>query len=186
MKQIFLFLLLIVISLTSCTKNDVADAFDCNSSIHFSETKEMNDVLKKFKIDVPVSWNTKLYYDEYKSKLYSADTTKNLSETYIMEITWNQGELEINEDLAQKVVESIEDKEDLNTLKSGFGKFKKFPAYYILSNGQSMNFDYFYLQVYVKTNPDEYFTFTTKIYGNEFVDERICASIALFHEIKFL
>jgi len=182
----FLLLFLITFTLISCEKNDVADAFDCNSSIHFSETKEMNDVLKKFKIDIPIDWNSKLYYDEYKSVLYSADTTKNLSETYIVEITWHQGELELNEDLDQKVQEAIDTKEELQTLRSGFGKFKKFPAYYNLANGKSMDFEYFYLQVYLQTKPDEYFTLTTKIYGNEFVDERICASIAVFNEIKFL
>jgi hypothetical protein len=185
MKQLLPFLLLII-ALTSCEKNDVADAFDCNSSIHFSETKEMNDVLKKFKIDIPTDWNSKLYYDEYKSVLYSADTTKNLSETYIAEITWHQGELELNEDLDHKVQEAIETKEELQTIKSGFGKFKKFPAYYNLSNGKKMDFEYFYLQVYLQTKPDEYFTLTTKIYGNEFVDERICASVALFDNITFI
>ena len=144
------------------------------------------DVLKKFKIDIPISWNSKLYYDEYKSVLYSADTTKNLSETFIIEITWHQGELEVNQGLDTLVQDAIDTKEELQTLKSGFGKFKKFPAYYNLSNGENIDLSYFYLQVYLQTKPDEYFTLTTKIYGNEFVDERICASIALFNEIKFL
>jgi len=185
MKQLLPFLVLIF-SLISCEKNVIADAFDCNSSIHFSDTKEMKDVLKKFSIDVPVDWNSKLYYDEYKSKLYSADTTKNLSETYIIEITWHQGDLDLNEDFDLKVIEALENKEDQNTLKSGFGKFKKHPAYYNLSTGENLDFNYFFLQVYLKTKPDEYFTLTTKIYGNEFVDERICESIAFFNEIKFL
>lgn len=185
MKQTF-FILVFLLALFSCKKNDVAGAFDCNASLHFSETKEMTDVLKKFKLEVPTNWNSKLYYDEFKSELYSADTTKNLSETYIVEITWHQGEVELNQALHKKVNKFLVETEELQTLKSGFGTFKNFPAYYNLSNGKNMDFDYAYLQIYVKTKPDEYFTLTTKVFGNQFVDERVCASLGLFDHLQFL
>ncbi|MCK5678260.1 MAG: hypothetical protein KAH72_07265, partial [Flavobacteriaceae bacterium] len=102
MKQFFIILILFL-TLISCQKEDLTEVFNCKGTTNFSKTKEYTDVLKHFKINIPKSWNTELYYDEFQSELYSADTTKRLTETYIVDITWHQGELVFNNDFEQKV-----------------------------------------------------------------------------------
>jgi hypothetical protein len=42
----------------------------------------------------------------------------------------------------------------------------------------------FCLEVYVKTKPDEFYSFISKVYGKENVKERVCESIALFEDIS--
>ncbi len=185
MKQIFIIFILFS-TLISCQKEDLTDAFDCKGTTNFSKTKEYTDVLKHFKINIPKSWNTELYYDEFQSELYSADTTKQLTETYIVDITWHQGELVFNDDFEQKVLQVLKNKEQLKVVKSGYGKFKKLSSYYNLSQGKNSNLDYHFLQIFIKYKADEYYTLTTKIYGNEFIEERICTSISLFNSITFI
>ncbi len=185
MKQFFIILILFL-TLISCQKEDLTEVFNCKGTTNFSKTKEYTDVLKHFKINIPKSWNTELYYDEFQSELYSADTTKRLTETYIVDITWHQGELVFNNDFEQKVIQVLKGKEHLKVVKSGYGKFKKLSSYYILSQGKNSNHDYHFLQIFIKYKADEYYTLTTKIYGNEFIEERICTSISLFKDITFI
>ncbi len=171
---------------TSCNQNNVQSALDCRGSIHFSDTKEMKDVMKKFQLNVPKTWKSNLYFDEYQSALYTADTTKELSETYIVDLAWHQGELLLDDNLDTKIKDLVQSKEQLETLKSGFSNFKNTPSYYNLSIGSAMQKTYHYLQIFTPTKVDEYYTFTVKIYGEEAVEERICESIALFENLTFL
>ncbi|MCF6348816.1 MAG: hypothetical protein L3J20_11035 [Flavobacteriaceae bacterium] len=184
MKKILL--LLLAISFISCQKNDLKSEFNCKSSTSFSDTKEIRDVMKKFKIKFPSNWKTQLYYDEFQSEIYSADTTKSLTDTYILDISWHQGELNLNEAFDQSVKDTLAKKEKLSPVKTKFIKFKEKPSYFNLSKGKSGNHTYHFLQVYVKTEVDEYFTFTTKVYGDENVDGRLCEAIQLSDEIVFI
>ena len=184
MKKIILIAL--TLSFIGCQKNDLQNEFNCKSTAEFSETKEIRDVLKKFKLTLPVNWKTQLYYDDFQSEIYSADTTKSLKETYILDISWHQGELDLNESFDQTVKDTLAIKEGLSLVKSKFGEFQKKPCYWNLSKGKSGEFTYHFFQVYVKTEVDEYFTFTTKVYGDENVDERLCSSIQLTDKIKFI
>ncbi len=171
--------------LISCNNNNITEVFDCNTPSHFTNSKKYNDVLKKFSIKIPKYWKTELYFDEFQSELYSADTTKELSESYIVDISWHQGGLEFNEDFEQNILQNLEEVERLETKLSGYGTFIKHKAYYNLSVGINTDIPYHYLQIYLQFENDTYYTFTSKIYGDEFVNERICESISLFQNIKF-
>ena len=172
--------------ISSCNKNDIENTFDCESTTNFANTKEFTDVLKHFKIKIPKNWNTELYYDQYQSEVYSADTTKQLTDTFIIDITWHQGELALNKEFEEKIVLNLTVDENLSISSSGFVKFKKSRSYYNLSHGEQKGYPYHYLQIYSPYKDDQYYTFTTKIYGNDFVNERICSSISMFKKIKFI
>jgi len=184
MKNILL--LIFTLSLISCQKNNLIKEFNCKSTPEFSDTKEIRDVLKKFKLTLPVNWKTQLYYDDFQSEIYSADTTKSLKESYILDVSWHQGELDLNESFDQTVKDTLAIKEGLSLVKSNFSEFQDKPCYWNLSKGKSGEFTYHFFQVYVKTQVDEYFTFTTKVYGDENIEERLCSSIQLADKIKFI
>lgn len=185
MRKIAL-LITFTIGFVSCKKNDLKQEFSCESTSINYETKEIRDVLKKFRATVPKSWKTQLYYDEFQSQLYSADTTKSLTDTYIIDMSWHQGELTLDEFFDQKVKDTLAIKEQLSNVKSALSQFKNKPCYWNLSKGKTGNHDYHFLQVYVKTEPDEYFTFTTKVFGDTNVDERICESISIYDKLEFI
>ena len=172
--------------LGGCKNSRFEREFGCETPMGFSNTKTYKDVLSHFEIEIPKNWKTSLYYDEYQSKLYTADTTRNLSESYIVDVTWHQGELVINDEFDQLVSEQVGREFNLIPVKSGEGDFLDLPAYYHISTGKKNDLNWHYLQVYLKYDTDEYYTLTSKIYGNELVTERICASFALFKEFEFI
>ncbi len=185
MKYIFV-LTLLTLFLTSCQKSKFEREFECETPSSYTQTKTFKDVLGHFEIDVPSSWKTELYYDEYQSALYSADTTKTLRETFILDVSWRQGELVLNKDFEVKVAQNATRNLRLIPVKSGFGEYLGNPAYYHIATGKSDDLSWHYLEVYVQHKVDEYYVFTAKIYGNEFVSERICSSFSIFGNITFL
>ena len=58
--------------------------------------------------------------------------------------------------------------------------------YYNLSEGIRSGINHKFLQVYLKTNIDEYITLTSKVYGDSLVDQRICNSIEIFDNLKLI
>lgn len=184
MKRILTVLL--VISALSCQKSNIESELGCGSSPKFDETKETRDILKKFKLIVPENWSTQLYYDDFKSQIYAADTVKQLTETYILDVAWHQGEITLDDVLAKSVKDTLNIKEQMTTIKSGFGKFKKKSSYWNLSQGKESGRLYTFLQLYLKTEVDEYFLLTTKLYGDANVNSRLCESIALFDKMKII
>lgn len=184
MKQLTLILLLAV-SIISCKKDILTTDFSCSSS-SIGETKEIADVLKKFKLEIPTTWKKQLYYDEYKSQIYAADTTKKLTKSYIFDASWHQGELNFDEEFEAKVKANLTATEGLKTIKSGYGQLKDKETYYNLAEGKFKEYPYNFLQVYVKYGVDEYFLFTTKVYGEENINKRICESVNIINNITFL
>lgn len=179
-------ILLCALSFFSCQKSSIYNELGCKSSAKLGETKEIRDILKKFRLVVPKNWETQLYYDDFKSQIYAADTTKQLSETYILDVAWHQGELTLNDALAKNVSDTLSIKEQMTTIKSGFGKFKKKPTYWNLSQGKKSGRLYTFIQLYLKTEVDEYFLLTTKLYGDSDVNTRLCESIELFEKVQII
>lgn len=184
MKKIIF--LILTIGFISCQSNSLKKEFNCETNAEFSELKEYRDFLKNFRISVPKNWKTTLYYDEYSSEIYSADTTKQLTDSYVLEMSWKQGELDLNEAFAKSINDTLQLKEQLKMTKSGMGEFKGKPMYFNLSEGKRSGIDYKYLQVYLKTNIDEYITLTSKVFGDQLVNERLCESVELFDSLELI
>lgn len=184
MKRIII--LILTIGFVSCQSNLLKQEFACETNADFSELKEYRDFLKHFRVQVPKNWKTSLYYDEYSSDIYSADTTKQLTDSYVLEMSWKQGELKLDGAFAKNINEKLHFEEKLKVTKSGFGKFKKKPMYFNLSEGIRSGINYKYLQIFIQTNIDEYITLTSKIFGDKLVDERLCQSVELFDSLELI
>ncbi len=183
MKFKLTLLLLLAVFLNSCNKkSELETSFKCQNSNTIIKLKEIKDVKKNFKIKVPENWKTKLYFDEYQSAVFTADTTKQLSETYILDTTWKSGELILDESLEEK----IKSNSDLTIIESKFENINDKPSYWHHSAGKKNNFDFNTLDVYIKTSVDSYLLISTQIYGNENINQRICESIQLINTLELI
>ena len=185
MKQLSL-LFIATILIASCSKNNLKSEFNCKNSSQFSELKQYRDILKKFKIKLPSAWKTSLYYDDYSSEVFSADTTKGPANSYILQVSWKQGEITLDDNFYSNLIDTLKIKQHFKTIKTGIIKFKENESLWNLSEGNELGYTIHLLQVYVKTEIDEYLVLTTKIYGNTNIDERLCESIDLFNNIEIL
>lgn len=181
----YLFYLAFLSLFTSCEENLLTDTFKCDSTLSYKSTKKYTDVLKKYAVDIPEDWKTEMYFDEYRSEIFTADTTKELNNSYIMEFTRQLGEFDLDTVFVNHVNRSLLQSKII-PVKEGFGKFKGHPAYFNYAVGQQKGFNYYYLQLFVKTKSDEYYTLSSKIYGVENLDARFCESIHYMNSIEFV
>jgi len=182
----FLGLLLFSVLLISCKEQTLLEKeFNCKSSYAFDKLEKVDDINKKFSLKVPEKWATKLFYNEYETNIMSADSLKSFSNTYILDVSVILGDLELNNNFSAKVIQELKDIEQLENLKFKFDKFKDLPSVWFLSKGKKGKYTYHYFQLFAKKNATEYFEISTKIYGDELIDERLCESIALIDKIEF-
>lgn len=181
----FIFFVLIIVAFGSCSKQSELDSlFNCNSK--FSEvTKNISDFNKNFKLDVPISWKTALYYNSYQSEIFTADTTKQLTASFIFDASFNLGELNFN-DTFYKRTDSIIKANNLQIIKTGNQSFQDMPAYWYLVKGTKKGFTFHQFNLLVRNSPNTYFKAYSEIYGDEYINERICESIHLLKNIEFL
>ena len=180
-----LYIFLITLILISCTKQtELSKTFNCNTS-KLSNTEVFSDFKQNFNVTIPTNWNTELYYDDFQSEIFTADTTKQLTETYILDAAFNYGNLEFNEDFYRETA-SILAASNLQKVNDGTIEFKSKPAYWYLVTGTKKGFTYNQLNLMIVLSKETYFTAYSEIYGTDNIDERICESITILNSIEFL
>jgi len=180
-----IFFIIILLLFSSCKKqSELSTIFEC-SSTDFDNLTVYKDFNKNFKLKIPNNWKTELYYNKNLSEIFSADTTKQLSETFILDVTYNYGELNF-EDSFFKKTDSLIVTRNLKTLKKNTFEFKKKPAFWYVVKGTKKGFKYHQFNLLVKINPNSYLSATSEIYGANAIEERICSSIKLIEKIELL
>jgi hypothetical protein len=183
MKLKLMLLLFILITTISChKKSSLEKEFNCSNSIDLSNSKEYRDIKKNYKISIPIQWKTKLYFDEYQSDIFTADTIKQLSDSYIIDTSWKMGELNFDEGFISK----INSQTDLEVVNSKLLTFLGHPTYWSLSEGKKGKLEYHIFNLYIKTSFDSYLLASAQIYGNQNIEKRLCESISIFNTIKIL
>ena len=87
MNKFFSLLFVVCPGLLTCTnQSKVSWSFNCKTS-SFEQLEKLRYLKKLFSIELPKTWNTNFYYDSLQSSIYTADTTKQLTETFLLDIT---------------------------------------------------------------------------------------------------
>jgi hypothetical protein len=184
MSHFFSFCLLLF-TFISCSKpSELSNEFNCGS-VNFENTKQISDFNKNFKISIPTSWKTKLYYDNFSSEIYAADTLKQFLETYIISTSYNLGEVNFNANYFKRN-DSLATSKGLKIIQSKKIQFQSKESYYYLLKGMKNNFPYHQFQLTVKLTENSFFNSYIDIYGEDAVEERICEAITILDEIEFL
>ncbi len=175
-------ILLILITVISCGKKTILETtFDCSHAT-FSDVKEVKDVKNNFKIGIPSDWKINKYFDEYESSVFVADTLKQLTDTFIIDVSYKLGELKLNQEFVAKVNADS----TLSIIHSEFENMFDKPAFWYVSNGKKNNYEYHTLSIYIKTSLDTYMQISTEIYGSENVEKRLCKAINIIKTIEFI
>mgnify|MGYP000350817169 CR=1 FL=1 len=178
-KIIFLSLLVV-----SCNRSELEKEFSCNAKSFNGNLETVVDIKKKFSIQIPTHWKTNLFYDKMQSSIYSADTTKQLSETVLIDITQLQSNYLFNDQFKKKLAlnDSIQ---NLTNKKQNSFLFKNKEAFFTLSGGNKGNFKYQVLNIFVKQNNFNSFHLKTEIYGDSYTNDRFCKAIQTLNSITF-
>lgn len=184
MKKLLLFLIIILTMISCSNQSELSKKFNCGDSSS-ENTSSVADFKKNFRLKLPTFWKKDLYYNNFQSELFVADTTKQLTETFIIATSFNLGALNFDEVFYQKN-DSILKASDLQKLDSGSITFQSKPAYWYVAKGSKNKFKYQTFNLTVKLSENTYFNAYSEIYGEENIEERICKSIAIIETVEFL
>ena len=176
----FFFLLIIAIS---CSKRtSLADELTCRKFQSLGDTENKQDFNKKFEIKIPVNWKHKGYFDDYQSSLFAADTLKQLTETYILDVAYKNGEINIGDSFSVQLNKN----NALEVLKSNTEKFKDYTSYWQVSKGEKNGYPYHLFNMFIETSKQGYIEIKSEFYGEKLVDERLCESLGIISTLKIL
>lgn len=183
--QTFLHLsILLVFSTCQKSNTELSKLFSCEKTPSISNLESVTDFKNNFSIQTPKHWNTKLYYDNVQSEIFTADTIKALTDSFIMSYSARSSSLKINEKLKEKVQQKTEE-HALETVKESFLTFKEHKSFVNLSKGTKRGMAFHVFQYYIKLNEDKYLLIKTEFYGAENFQTRFCESISLINKIQF-
>lgn len=178
-------ILLALVTLLSCSKqSQLSETFNCNIT-KTEKTKEITDFKKNFKLSIPTNWKTKLYFSEFESEIFTADTLKQLTESFILGASFNLGSLDLDGDFYKKI-DSLVINNNLQIIKYGSESFQSKPTYWYVTKGLKNGFIYHQFNIVAKLSENSYFKGYSEVYGNLNVEDRICKSIFILEKIEFL
>lgn len=178
-------LIFIILSFISCKKqSELKRKFNCNN-FKIENSIKISDFNKNFNLTIPSNWKSKLYFSEYESEIFAADTLKQLTESFVLGTSFNLGTIILDNDFYKKT-DSIILKNNLQIIKSGNESFQSKPTYWYVTKGVKNGFIHHQFNLITKLSENSYFKGYSEIYGEFNVESRICESISILEKIEFL
>lgn len=182
----FRFSAFIFLLFTSCnsSQKELSTSLQCENNAKHNTTKLRSDFRKNFTINVPKHWKTQLYYDSQTSEIFIADTTKQLSETFILSSSFVTNKLTIDSSFVKAHNKKMQ-QENLQFVKGKILSYLNKPAYWTVFKGTKKDRIFHQFSFFIKLSNNTYFTANTDVYGNKNVEERICKSVSIIEQITF-
>lgn len=174
--------LISLVTFASCSKND--DIFkNYNCKTESIPTKQVLDAFLQFSLEIPKNWKTNLYIDQNTSIFATADTTKQLSETFLIKVSKIPAQLTLNQATTDTIKSELTKNQwHINSLQKGI--FKKFNALLITSQKQPSNIKTSALHLYFSAENQHYFEIEIQCFGDKNTDERFCQAVKIINSLN--
>ena len=184
MKYTIIFIV-VTLLFSNCSKqSELSKKYNCTIT-KIEKSRTITDFNKNFILTIPTTWNTKLYFSEFESEIFTADTIKQLTESFILGASFNVGKLNFDDEFYKRT-DSILTKNNLQIINSGEQSFQSKPTYWYIAKGFKNGFTYHKFNLTTKQSENSYFNAYSEIYGDSNINERICETISILEKIEFL
>jgi len=181
----FIFSIVVTFLFLSCSnQSELSKKYACNVT-EINNPNTITDFNKNFKLTISSNWKTTLYFNKFESEIFTADTLKQLTESFILGTSFNLGALNFNDDFYKKT-DSILASNNLQLINSGKQSFQSKPTYWYVVKGVKNGFTYHQFNLTTKQSENTYFNAYSEIYGEDNITERICETISILEKIEFL
>ena len=184
MNRIILSLLATVLFFSCSHQSKIGKDFNCGTT-QLKSLEKITDVQNIFSVEIPKSWKTNLYYDDKQSSIYSADTTKQLTETLILDITAIKQNIKFDTSFKLHQEQNNLTK-NLIKIKSTETTLLNKPCYYTISKGKKGGFPYEVCHIFIKMNEQNFILAKAEVYGDSLVNNRLCEAFTYIDKIKLL
>lgn len=174
-------------SLTSCKDKSIGSQLniDCNNTYEFTQLKSTKDTKGNFEMKIPVSWKKEMFVNQNETRLYFADTTRQLNETFIIDIGLYFSNTKIDSNFIRETKKQIQQNSNLTLVKERNIIFKEKPGFAIQTNNKELGFEKSSIDIYLKNKNDSYYILKIDTYGNENIEERFCEALQILNYIDF-
>ncbi len=180
-----LLLLLWFLALTACKKTTPLEAaFQCENTTTYAALETVRDFRSLFAVPLPKKWKTGLHYSTSQSSIYSADTTKQLTETTIIDIAYIHHKNTFDDAFKSNIRKNTAAK-DLEEIFTSELLFANKKSYATLASGNKAGHPYQILQIFSQVNDQNFTHIKTEVYGEKAVTERFCKAITLLKKLTF-
>ena len=175
MKKCIVLLISTLLFFSCQKKSELSATFNCSTNT-LKNLEKVEDLKSVFSIDLPKDWKINLYQDEIQSSIFTADTTKQLTETVLLDVTYINKKIDFNDDfLLKQQQENLSKK--LIQVQSKKITFKEKPTVVMHFKGRKGNFDYQVCNTFIKLNTSNFLLAKVEVYGDALVNERFCKAI---------
>ncbi len=182
MRTSILLLFASLLSFSCINQSEITKEFNCNSST-FKNLEEVEDIKNMFSIQLPKDWKINLYRDEAQTSIFAADTTKQLTKTVLLDVTFINKSINFDDAfLLQQEQENLS-KSLIKTKSKKITLLKK-PSIYILYKGKKGRFNYQTCHTFIKINEQNFIFAKTEVYGDSIINQRLCNTFSLIENIK--
>ena len=171
-----------ILFISCSSKTSLQDEFNCSTS-SINKLELVKDMKSVFTLQLPKNWKTNLFYDNVQSSIYSADTTKQLTETTILDVTLIENSVNFDDTFKLNFEQNQLQKKLVVTTSKNATIINK-PTFYFISKGEKNNFPYQSLDVYIRMNESNFILAKAEIYGDSLVNKRFCDAVNLIEKIK--
>lgn len=179
-----LFYLLIALFLFSCKSEKTIPLSITCKNLSINNTELHKDFSNTFSIEVPKSWKVNLYNDNVQSSIYTADTTKNLTNSILLDVSLVSKKEVLNEVFFLEL-----EQENLrkSLVRTQFLENKNYNThfYHTTYKGFKRKIPYQKNQIHIKKKNNSFLVATIEIYGDSLVEQRLCKAISIVKTLKF-
>ncbi len=175
--SIFSFALL----LTGCQQPSLQKALfgSCKSTQQEQAQKNIKDLHQRFEISIPSDWKKEFFIDSSSTRFYCADTTKDLTDTYIVEIGHYLKNTTLDTLFVKKIEDEVLQKEKGVVLQSKRVRLGDKKGYSIHSKYRRLGFEFQAVQSYFPNTNGSLYILKVEAYGTEKTEARLCEGMAL-------
>lgn len=179
-----IFLISLACIITSCNKEKtLANFIDCKIDTTYTHNKVLRDAKNYFEISINNHWKRELFVDLNQSRIYAADTTKDYSSSFIIDVTRFNDRIVLDTIFQNNITNNINNQNKSYVIQEDFFTYNKQQGYGVFYfEHKGMNPTYF-LEFYI-AYPEHYYVLKSIILGNENFEANVCESMTVLNSFK--
>ncbi len=182
----YLTILFLVFFVSSCQKKaTLNNVLKINNSLQFTHDKTIRDVKNNFEITIGKHWKRELYYDAAQSRIYAADTTRNFSSSFIIDVTCFTGKIILDDTFTDKLSNDITKFPKNYIINKGSLELQNKPAYCVYSFEKLSQTAIYNIECYLPDG-ERYYVLKSTINGSEHLSKNVSETIKIFNSLNIL
>lgn len=170
--------------LMSCSSENIQNSLeiDCDTDYEFSELTTTKDTRGNFEMKIPKTWKKEMFVNQDETRLYFADTTRQLNETFIIDIGLYFSKTIIDDAFIKNVTKEIKQN---NLVQKNAITYKEKSGYAIQFFSKELNLAKNSIEIYLNNKNDSYYLLKIDAYGDQNIENRFCEALQLLNKIDF-